>query len=484
MNLSLFKKSLSGIKSNAIYSIFINITQLLVTITVARMLEDKDVAIIGVVVPLIAALYIFCELGMSSAIIQSQSENINKQASSLLFVALMLSVIISCFLIMLRVTIAQFFGIPELEIALYVLAGIVVVKTYGSIVSALAIKAMKFGGEIKTRFLGTLLGALVSIFGVLTTGSYIYVLIGYLVTPIASLLLLNLTVCETRVFPRYSRKEFLEVSKYSGNMFISNLLYFFSKSGIGLIAAKAYPQALFGHYYLANQVATYPRTAFNSICNNVIFSALSKSQDCHSDIKNQSLEIGYFIVLITSPLTIFAFCYSSEIFNLVFGSDWDLASELFKFFCVFIWLSMIGGVPAISLQAIGLAEELMYSNLLRVPLVTLSIVGVLFTELGIVEFVAAILFAEVGPICFLIYRYMRTLKVSFMEIYISYLKTTILYLSSLLLATILIQKSNIENDVLIMFINFFISIGFYVMLLSIFDRKRIIRGLRMVKCER
>lgn len=467
--MSVFKKSILGVKYNAIFNTLINIVQFTVTIVAARMLNENDFSILGILVPIIAAMYLLAEMGLSTAIIQSKEENIAPYASSLMVVSIWLGSLIGILFFAFRNYIADFYEQPEIANAILILCFIVIAKTYSSVISALAIRNLDFEVEAKARFYSSAVTCCITLLGLLIYKSYYFIIMSYLLIPISSALYIKSKLEYTNIKFYFDLEKYKKISNFSTKILFSNLIFFISRSGIGLFAAKIFSPTVYGNYYLANQVSNYPRTLFNGVINNVVMSSLSKIQSDNNKFRDKSLELGDLVTFITSPISIFMIFASHEIFITVFGEKWSDAASIFGYLSIFIWFSMVGAIPALSLQSKGYAKQILNANLLRVPLVILLLYIVYSNDYTMYQFVVGLLTSELVPILYLIFCYIKFLEVNFLTFCVKYFKSTLYYVPSIYLSDLILSTLSLNQNFLGLILNFALSFLIYILIYRIFS---------------
>ncbi len=469
--MSVFKKSILGVKYNAIFNTLINVIQFSVTIVAARMLNENDFSILGILVPIIAAMYLLAEMGLSTAIIQSKEKNIAPYASSLMVVSMWVGFIIGFLLFIFRNDIADFYAQPEIEQAILILCLIVIAKTYSSVISALAIRNLDFEVEAKARFYSSAFTCCVTLIGLFIYNSYYFIILSYLLIPILTALYIKRKLEYTNIKFSFDLDKYKKISNFSTKILFSNLIFFISRSGIGLFAAKIFSSTVYGNYYLANQVSNYPRTLFNSVINNVVMSSLSKIQSDNNKFRDKSLELGDLVTFISSPISLFMIFASHEIFITVFGEKWSDAASIFGYLSIFIWFSMVGAIPALSLQSKGYAKQILNANLLRVPLVILLLYMAYSNDYTVYQFVVGLLISELVPILYLMFCYIKFLELNFLTFCVKYFKSTLYYVPSILLSDSILSTLSLNQNSLGLLLNSALSFLFYILIYRIFSHK-------------
>jgi len=463
-----YKKSISGIRWNLIINISINILQILQIVIISRYLNSSDFGIVGIVAPILTALLLMSDMGFGAALIQKKTENIYPYASTIFTIMVFVSFIISIFLFFYKEQIANFYNDERIINLIYYLIIVLFLKIYSAIVTSLAIKELEFQIESVSRMLGIFINFIISIVLAIVYHTYWALLTGYFISTVVSILYINYKIPSTRIGMKFDLTKLKEIYKFAMSLFLAKVIYFTTKTGLGLVLAKLFPQNIYGQYYFAQRLSEYPQNFFGSLINNIVFSSLSKIQSDKNRFKIRFLEIGMLVTFFIIPINLYLIFFSKEIILLIFGNKWVLAYQIFSYLMFFILFSSIGMIPAIAIQAKGYSNILLNANYLRVPFVLITlIIGYIF-KFGILKITFFLVLSELPPIFYLIYKANKIINVKFIQFARYYLKP--LALMCLILLLIKLILSWVNNYILVMLFSFIFSIILYFLVYYIFFR--------------
>ena len=443
--MSKYKRSLAGVKWNFAINNIVHGIQICQLILFARFLTPDDFAIIGIVAPLIGAFFLISELGFGAALIQKRTDRIEEYASSVLVVMLIMSVIIGSALIASADAIAKFYFLDELSYLLYFVAIVLVVKVYSSIITSLVIRNMDYKFESIGRLIGTVVSFLVVIFVLLNYRSYWAAVLSFLISPLVSTCFLLNKTEYTRIKIQFSSKRFSAIFNFSFTLLIANLVFFFSRSGMGLVLAKIYPGSIYGSYYFAQQTSNYPRTFFGGIINKVVMSGLSAIQDDSVNLRLRFLEIGRIVTFFTAPIIVLLIYNAGEVYDLFFGSKWIDSLYLFQCLMVFVFISTVASVPALALQAKGHANIILNANVIRVPLLVITLVSAVYLDLSISDFVLLFVCIEVVPALYCVFMALKILEVPAIVFCLNFLKSPLVIIFAVFCYDLISLNVGLDN---------------------------------------
>jgi PST family polysaccharide transporter len=413
--LNLYNKSLSGIKWNFIINSSIYIINIIQFIVVARYLSDNDFGIVGIVAPMLVGLLLMSDMGFGAAIIQKKTDNIAPYASSILIIMLLISSLLGALLILSSDYILTFYNISELKMLIYYVALVLIVKSYSIVIVSLSHRNYNFKEEALSRFIGAIVGFIISLVLAVIYNSYWALLINNIILPVFAILYLNYKLSYTRIKFRFYFSKVKEVFGFALTLFIAKIIYFFTRSGIGLILGKFYAPALYGQFYFAQRTSEYPKMFFGGIINSVVYTSLSAIQNDEEKFKRQFLIIGSLVTFFTAPICIYLLFYSQEIIYLVFGNKWNIAVDIFSYFMFFVLISTIGSIPSMAIQAKGKPKILLNANLIRIPFIMVSLYYGISNQISLNQIAFLLIISELVPILYLIFKSLRILNISLNE---------------------------------------------------------------------
>lgn len=430
-----YKKSINGVRWNLIINNSIYIINIIQFIIVAKFLSPTDFGLVGIIAPILAGLFLISDMGFGAALIQKQTENIGPYASSILILMLAISSFFGSLLVFFSEQIMNFYSRDELEELIYFSVLVLLVKSYSAIIVSLSHKKHDFKEESIGRFFGTLLGFLLAVFVAIEYNSYWALMIGFITQPVVTIVYLNSKLSYTRLKFMFDFDKIKEIYQFAFTLFFAKVIYFITRSGIGLILAKFFPSHIYGQFYFAQKTSEYPQTFFSGLINSIVFSSLSTIQNEDEKFRTKFLMLGGLVTFFTSPIALFLLYFSSDIVISVFGTKWIEAVDIFAYFMFYVLISTIGSIPAIAIQAKGNAKVLLNANYLRIPFVFFSIYFGIMYELSISSIAMMLVISEIFPIVYLVFYALKLLSVSYLDFFKNFIFQAILSLIALIISS-------------------------------------------------
>ncbi|MCC6289111.1 MAG: oligosaccharide flippase family protein [Chitinophagaceae bacterium] len=159
--MSLAVKAKAGVKWTTISAIVGALSQLLLTVILARFLGKKDFGLMAIAIFVINFSQLFIDLGISNAIIYNQNVD-KKQLSTLYWMNIILGVFLFCIILIISPYVAVFYKEPELKNIINLIGITFLIQPFGMQFSTLLRKELHFKEvairNIISKVAGLLLG--------------------------------------------------------------------------------------------------------------------------------------------------------------------------------------------------------------------------------------------------------------------------------------------------------------------------------------
>ncbi len=343
----------------------------------ARTLSKSDFGINALFSSVIALGTIFCDAGISMALIQNQKINDNHKIAAFQG-TVALSILIYLILVVFSSQISFFLDCNELSDTLKFSGVIIFFNSVNSISRAILQKEFLF----KSISIITLFSAILNfIVGV------IFALRGYgfwsivYATFISSFLnfLFFLKVAPVKISLNFHFREWVELFKYGSGIIFLGLINYIATSGINFILAKNLSISKLGVFERSNTLKTMPADILGNIFSTILFPTMSKFQESKEDlVKIFHISLGV-IFSILSPITLFLVYYSNEVVQIVFGSDWVESVILVKILFLVIPFSASNQIADTLIRSLGMVyKNVIRKSLFIFGLVTSILIGLKF----------------------------------------------------------------------------------------------------------
>jgi len=132
-----------------------------------------------------------------------------------------------------------------------------------------------------------------------------------------------------------------------------NIVNYFSRNLDNVLIGKYYGSSSLGFYSKAYQLLMMPVTNLRDPMNRVAMPALSRLQNEPEQYRNYFKKYVSILGFISMPLIVFMFVFSDNIINLVLGSQWGEASELFKILALAAFIQPVASARGLILLTTG-----------------------------------------------------------------------------------------------------------------------------------
>ena len=309
-------------------SLIKQLTSVLISIILARLLGPKDFGLIGMALVFISLSDVFVDVGFTSAIIQAKEMG-SKVLSSIFFMNLGISIVFTLLTFLCAPLISDFFGNPELTMILRYLILIIPIYALGRVQAATLMKSMNFKSLALRDIFATLTSGLIGV--VLAFNGYgvkSLVIQQFFFATISTALLWKQSIWRPKF--EFAWIEIKELMSFSSFVFFDELLQQFFKKIDTLFVGKVFSPTILGFYSRAESFNSLINNYSTSSLNKVIYPLLSSIQhnkEKFADTLSKSISLAVFA---TTGLVGFLFFTADFLIILLLGPKWALSVVLFK----------------------------------------------------------------------------------------------------------------------------------------------------------
>lgn len=342
------RKSAGAARFSLASSLGTGALQLVQVAALARILTPADFAVAAIATIVTSFLARFADFGISSAIVHFQSVA-DDELSTLYIVNLALGGCLAILMLMASPWVAGFYGSPDLEPFLRVLALYIIVATSGAQFRALHQKALDFRTLASAEVGGSLTACVTSI-GLALAGSGVMsiawgALAGALVCA-AVLIAWGLPIHRPRLrFYWQGSKRFVRYGAYQAGEAVLDTINMQMDS---LLIGRLTGMTAVGYYAPIKNLCFKLVSVVNPILTRVAFPVMSKVQDDLPRVGRIYLLQVRLIATVTCPAYLFAFVAAAPIVDIVFGPRWQPAAPILR--ALALWAAFVSfGNPVGSL---------------------------------------------------------------------------------------------------------------------------------------
>jgi PST family polysaccharide transporter len=327
------------------------ILQLGSTMILARILSPEDYGINAMAVAITGFAAIFSNLGLSTATIQRAEIN-HEQVSTLFWINTAIGLLITFLVAAISPVAAWFYKTPEMLWVMLSLSVIFLISGLSVQHSALLTRQMKFYSLAKIRIISLLTGILVAIFTGYQGFGYWALVFNTLTNVTVHSLCLWFACKWIPGMP--SRSDGIgSMVKFGSDLVVFDVINYFSRNLDNVLIGRYYGSGVLGLYSKAYQLLMMPITNLRNPITSVALPALSRLQDDPEQYCNYYLKCVSLIAFISMPLVAFMFVFSEHLIELLLGSQWIDASEIFKILAIAAFIQPVSGTVGMVLISLG-----------------------------------------------------------------------------------------------------------------------------------
>lgn len=297
------------------------VLQLIVLITLARLLTPADFGIVGAALVIISFSAIFSELGIGPAIVQ-RSDLKQKHIRTGFTVSLAFGALLTLLICGLASAIAVFFAMDDLAPVVRILSFVFVLHGISVVSESLLLRNLRFkelaGIQLTSYVFGYAAVGVILAFH----GFGVWSLVWANLAQAASKSLLFLIIQPHARKPLLDRTAFFQLLHFGAGMTMAQIANRFALQGDNLVVGRWLGAEALGFYGRAYQLATIPASLFGQAVDKVVFPALSKVQHEPERLVSAFRRGSGLTALLVLPASAVLFILAPEIVRVLLGSAW------------------------------------------------------------------------------------------------------------------------------------------------------------------
>lgn len=403
-------KARKGVFWDFLSSFLSQISTLIVTIILARILSPEEFGIVGMAMVFISLSHVFVDVGLTEGIIQ-QTQVSNAELSSIFYLNVFLSLIISILIFISSGIIGYFYNESQVGTVVSYLSGIPVIAALGKVHGTILMKEMNF------RFLAirSILATSVSgILGVIAAsyGAGVNALVLQQITLVAMTTLLLWFGSGWRPGLSFSLTKVKRILGFSTYVFFDQVLRQVFLKIDTIFIGKVFSASTLGFYTRAESLNAQVSRYTSSTLRRVIFPAFSAVKSNNQEFEHlfvKAWRISSVVGVLSSGIL---YLLSEEIIIGLLGEKWEPSIVIFQILVFRLLLTPFGALLGRAILAKGYSKlKFRISQVQRLLLLMPLIVGYFY---NITVFtLALVLFYFIGMV-FNAYVVCNKLEISFM----------------------------------------------------------------------
>ncbi len=356
------------------YSVII--IQIIVSAILSRILSPDDFGVIVVITVFSTFFSMIANMGFSTAIIQNKDLN-KADIDNIYSFTVYLSFIIALFFAMSSFFIAYFYK-DNIYIPITMLLSIALFFDALSMVpNGILNREKKFEVIAIRSFITYGCSAVIAIV-LAVLGFKCYAIVIQTILASIGSFIWNYILTKPKFIAKFNIKSVKKIANYSGYQFASNFVNYFSNNLDNLLTGKLMGKAELAFYNKAYNLLLYPVNNLSGIIAPVLHPILADYQKNQRYIYEKYIHIIKLIALIGAFVQAVFIMASSEIINIMYGSQWSSSIICFHILSFCIIFRMINSVSGAVFQSLGNTKLLFQNGFINsVITVLLILFGVL-----------------------------------------------------------------------------------------------------------
>lgn len=450
------------------------LTNIIVTMILARLLTPNDFALIELLAIFIAVSGVFIDSGFSQAVIRDDNPS-QTDLSSVFFFNLTVSIVLYILLFFAAPYIAAYFNAPQLTSLSRCTFLVLIFNSLCIIQNANFNRQLNFKAQTLSNVIGMLCAGIIAIIMAFCNCGIWALVANMTLYPLFRSIVLWI---QSRWKPSwsFSFSSIKRYFKFGGFLLFRGLMDAIVTNLISIITGKAYSKTELGYMSQGRKVDGYVVTPVNSIIVRVTYPVLAKLKNNPALLKEGSKQIVKAIMFLYVPLIMFTMATADNIIVVLFGNKWIEAGK-------YLAIASVGGF-FYPLQNIfenvclvkGKSNTLLYCAIIKQGIRLLSLL--LTIPYGvIVLYWSFVLSGIIGSLLYIVLG-MHYVKYSFWELINDLWKTVLITLLGISIV-FLFDKQTEMVPLVTLFIQIMLMVGFYWGVSLLFNRTQLKEDLSL-----
>lgn len=357
------------------------VVQVTSTAILARLLTPADYGIIAMVAAITSFAGLFQDFGLSSATIQKKYLT-SEQQSNLFWLNVTTGAALTLVVAACSPLVSWFYGRPELTAVTVALSFNFLINSFGTQHGAILVRNMLFGRKAMAGITGGVLSLIVAV--VLACYGFSYWAI--VVSSLAGSLVVSALLFVLSPFwpgPWTRGAGIRDMIGFGVNITAFDFVNYFHRNLDNILIGRYWGTEQLGLYSRSYALLMLPIHAIRGPITTVAFPAMSQLRGVPHEFRAYYRRMISLVALCTMPLTAFLFVASRPLIEVVLGSQWIPASEIFSALALASFLMPISGTRGIVFLSTGKGREYL----------VLGAFGAVVTSIG---FIAGLPWGPVG----------------------------------------------------------------------------------------
>jgi PST family polysaccharide transporter len=342
-------------------------------------------------------------MGLSMATIQKAEIN-HSQVSTLFWINVAVSLVLTLILAVVAPVISWFYGEPRLTWITLALAGTFIFSGLTVQHQALLRRQMRFSVLAVIEIVSMCIGIIAAIV-LAWYGAGYWALVGLSSATALSYVALVWVFCGWRPGLPVRRAGVRSMIAFGGHLTGFGIVNYFARNFDNILLGRFYGADVLGLYSRAYNIMMLPITQVREPLNAVAIPALSHIQNEPVRYKKYYIKLVALLAFITMPLMVFLFVCADEVIGLLLGSKWSGAADIFKILCIAAFIQPVATTWGLVLVSLGQSKRYFKWGIVNSVVILISfILGLPWGAIGVAAAYTIVSYALLPPTLWYCFR--------------------------------------------------------------------------------
>lgn len=360
-------------------SLVINV---IVTMTLSRLLQPADFGVVAIATAVIAFFDILSNAGIVPAIIQNKKLDKIDYSNIYSFTIYFSLILLAIFILIAYWLSAYYYKNILLFKLLLLLSCQLLFNTINLVPNALLLKEQQFRRIAIIHISSSIISGIVSVALALKEFGVYSIVVTPILTSFVSLVCFRLLVKkELEISFKPAVSSLKKIISFSIYQFSFNVINYFSRNLDKILMGKYLGMDTLGLYEKSYRLMMLPISNLTNVISPTLQPVLSNFQDKKDIISRTYISLSKILLTLGSVFCPLFFFGAEELIYLFFGSQWDGAVMIFKILSLSIIFQLLDSLSGSILQSTNSPKQLFYSGLLS-AIVNISalVIGIIYCK--------------------------------------------------------------------------------------------------------
>jgi PST family polysaccharide transporter/lipopolysaccharide exporter len=388
--------------------------QMLMLVLLANLLEPRDFGLMGIALLSFSSLYKFSNLGINSALVQQEADDIDHYLDTAWVLEIARYTIIAIVLVLAAPLIADLFGEPRATRLLRVFALLPLLRGLKNPGVVYFRKDLEYHMQFVYRLSGSVTQFCVGVIWALVSPT-VWALIGALIAAGFVRTVVSYLTHPYRPWPAFNTEYAREIVDYGKWITGSSILGFLTTEGDDVVVGTLVGATALGFYQLAYRLSNAPATEISEVIAGVMFPTFSKLQNDMDALRRAYLRMVQVTAFISFPAAFGIALVTPSFVRAFLGTQWLPMVTTMQLLALYGLLRSIGKTFSPAWKALGRPDYVTKLSLVRVVLLAITIVPMTH-YFGIEGTALVVVGVSVVPMMPLdVYIMVRSIDISYQE---------------------------------------------------------------------